>query len=219
MSKSSPTPASTPTARTALTRTACGYWKTVALPYAGPCCPAAVITTVRFYHKELLTDKSEFFGGTNFSKKGLRENWEHSGVVHFDAGDNNSLAERDDAKPLRGSPGTTSLRVQLRQTGRPVEENYTGPDKDFKIEDARFGAIRKVLKGVEKFEEEESGAWAEKQLEQPEIKTHMAQMIASGIDDSVPPTAVRKHMGGRDYFKTLQGFESYGELKRLAPRN
>lgn len=48
----------------------------------------------------------------------------------------------------------------------------------------------------------------------------MAQMIASGIDElSAAHLAVRKHMGDEDYFKTLQGFESYGELKRLAPRN
>ena len=174
----------------------------------------------KIHAKELLTDKSEFFGSTNFSKKGLRENWEHSGVVHFDAGDNNSLAERDDAKAhFEDLWNHFSYECNSIKLAGLWKKNYTGPDKDFQIEDARFGAIRKVLKGVEKFEEE-SGAWTEKQLEQPEIKKLMAQMIASGIDElSAAHLAVRKHMGDEDYFKTLQGFESYGELKRLAPRN
>ena len=38
----------------------------------------------KIHAKEILTDKGEFFGSTNFSKKGLRENWEHSGYVKFD---------------------------------------------------------------------------------------------------------------------------------------
>ena len=174
----------------------------------------------KIHAKELLTDKSEFFGSTNFSKKGLRENWEHSGVVHFDAGDSNSLSERDDAKAhFEDLWNHFSYECNSIKLAGLWKKNYTGPDKDFQIEDARFGAIRKVLKGVEKFEEE-SGAWTEKQLEQPEIKRLMAQMIASGMDElSAAHLSVRKHMGDEDYFKTLQSFESYGELKRLAPRS
>ncbi len=45
-------------------------------------------------------------------------------------------------------------------------------------------------------------------------------MQATGIDElSAAHLAVRKTMGDEDYFKTLQDFASYGELKKLAPRN
>ena len=48
----------------------------------------------------------------------------------------------------------------------------------------------------------------------------MAQMMATGMDElSAAHLSVRKHLGDDDYFKTLQGFASYGELKRLAPRS
>jgi len=174
----------------------------------------------KIHAKELLTDKSEFFGSTNFSKKGMRENWEHSGVVHFDAGDAASMGEHDDAKShFEDLWNNFSYECNSIKLASLWKKNYTGPDKDFQIEDARFGAIRKVLKGVEKFEEESAG-WMEKQMEQPEVKKLMAQMVATGIDEmSAAHLAVRKNMGDEGYFKALHDLPSYGDLKRMAPRN
>lgn len=174
----------------------------------------------KIHAKELLTDKSEFFGSTNFSKKGLRENWEHSGVVHFEDGDKNSLEERDDAKAhFEDLWNHFSYECNSLKLAGLWKKNYTGPDKMEQVEDARFGAIRKVLKGVENYEEE-TGAWMLQQVQKPEIQTLMNQMIAKGIDEmSAAHLAVRKNMGDEAYFGALQGLPSYGELKRLAPRS
>ena len=174
----------------------------------------------KIHAKELLTDNSEFFGSTNFSKKGLRENWEHSGVVHFDAADSDSMSERDAAKAhFDDLWNNFSYECNTIKLASLWKKNYEGKDKDYQIQDARFGALRKVLKGIEKFEEE-TGSWMEKQIEQPDVKRLMAQMQATGIDElSAAHLAVRRHMGDEDYFKTLQGFSSYGDLKKLAPRN
>ncbi|MBT9587198.1 hypothetical protein IV102_27895 [bacterium] len=172
----------------------------------------------KIHAKELLTDKCEFFGSTNFSKKGLRENWEHSGVIHFD--DKDEYKQRDQAKAhFNDLWDNFSYECNSIQLASLWKKNYDGPDKEFQIEDARFGVIRKVLKGVEKFEEE-SGAWTEKQLESPQTQRLMAQMIASGIDEmSAAHLAVRQTLGDADYFKGLHGLGSYQELKRLAPRS
>jgi phosphatidylserine/phosphatidylglycerophosphate/cardiolipin synthase-like enzyme len=171
----------------------------------------------KIHAKELLTDKCEFFGSTNFSKKGLRENHEHSGVVHFD--DDQEAQQRDQAKArFNDLWDNFSYECNSIQLATLWKKNYDGPDKEFQIEDARFGVIRKVLKGVEKFEEE-SGAWTEKQMESPQVQRLMAEMMLSGIDEmSAAHLAVRQTLGDEDYFKGLHGLSSYQELKRLAPR-
>ncbi|MBS2035344.1 phospholipase D family protein [bacterium] len=174
----------------------------------------------KIHAKELLTDKSEFFGSTNFSKKGLRENWEHSGVVHFDDGDAHAQEELKGARAhFEDLWEHFSYECNSLKLAGLWKKNYTGPDKLEQIEDARFGAIRKVLKGVEKYEEE-TGSWMLQQMQKPEIQTLMHQMIATGIDEmSAAHLAVRKNMGDEAYFGALQGLPSYGELKRLAPRS
>jgi len=171
----------------------------------------------KIHAKELLTDKSEFFGSTNFSKKGLRENWEHSGVVHFKTESEN--AARDDAKGhFNDLWENFSYDCNSITLASLWKKNYQGPDKEFQIEDARFGAIRKVLKGVEKFEEE-SGDWTLKQMESPAVKKLMAQMEASGIDEmSAAHLAVRQTLGDEGYFKGLHSLSSYQDLKKMAPR-
>ncbi|MFN8612002.1 MAG: phospholipase D family protein [Vulcanimicrobiota bacterium] len=174
----------------------------------------------KIHAKELLTDKSEFFGSTNFSKKGLRENWEHSGVVHFDEGDQKAQAELNGARShFEDLWDHFSYECNSLKLASLWKKNYTGPDKTEQIEDARFGAIRKVLKGVEKYEQE-TGTWMLQQMQKPEVQTLMHQMMATGIDDmSAAHLAVRKSMGDEAYFGALQGLPSYAELKRLAPRS
>ena len=172
----------------------------------------------KIHAKEMLTDKSEFFGSTNFSKKGLQENWEHSGVVHFD--EDAEFKQRDKAKAqFNDLWDNFSYECNSIQLASLWKKNYHGPDKEFQVDDARYGVIRKVLKGVEKFEIE-SGEWTDKQIESPEAKRLMAQLIASGVDEmSATHMAVRQTMGDADYFKGLHSLGSYQELKRLAPRS
>ncbi|HBM96949.1 TPA: hypothetical protein DD394_05495, partial [bacterium UBP9_UBA11836] len=52
----------------------------------------------KVHAKEILTDKGEFFGSTNFSNKGMGVNWEHSGYVKFNPDDEASVSQHENAK-------------------------------------------------------------------------------------------------------------------------
>lgn len=172
----------------------------------------------KIHAKELLTDKSEFFGSTNFSRKGLRENWEHSASVHFD--DAAEEKQRDAAKARFDDLWNNfSYECNSITLASLWKKNYQGPDKEFQIEDARFGVIRKILKGTEAFEKE-SADWTLKQMENAQVKRSMAEHMKDGMDDmSAAHAAVREVLGDKAYFGGLQALPSFGELKRLAPRS
>lgn len=173
----------------------------------------------KIHAKELLTDKSEFFGSTNFSKKGLRENWEHSGVVHFKDDDPAALQEREEAKAFFEDLWENfSYECNSIKLASLWKKNYEGPDKEYQIEDARFGVIRKILKGVDAWEIE-SGKWMEDQMQAPRVQARMAELISGGMDEmSAAHVAVRETLGDKEYFGALRGLDSYQELKKLAPR-
>ncbi len=172
----------------------------------------------KIHAKELLTDKSELFGSTNFSKKGLRENWEHSGIVHFDEKDPDSIKQRDEAKAVYEDLWDNfSYECNTIDLATVWKTNYEGPDKEYQIEDARFGVVKKILKGIDEWEVE-SGAWTEQQAKAPVVQARVGELIASGIDEmSAVHLAVRQTLGDEKYFAGLHGLKSYGELKKLAP--
>lgn len=172
----------------------------------------------KIHAKELLTDKSEFFGSTNFSRKGLRENWEHSASVHFD--DPGEEKQRDEAKAaFEDLWNNFSYECNSITLASLWKKNYQGPDKEFQIEDSRYGVIKKILKGTERFEQE-SAEWTLKQMENPQVKRAMAEHMRDGMDEmSAAHTAVRRVLGDKAYFGGLHSLPSYAELKRLAPRS
>ncbi|MFN8606492.1 MAG: phospholipase D-like domain-containing protein [Vulcanimicrobiota bacterium] len=50
----------------------------------------------KIHAKQVLTDKMELVGSTNLSNKGVRDNWELSGLVYFDENAAESMAARQD---------------------------------------------------------------------------------------------------------------------------
>lgn len=174
----------------------------------------------KIHAKELLTDKSEFFGSTNFSKKGLRENHEQSAVIHYKADDPEAMKEHEAAKNyFEDLWQNFSYECNSTKLASLWKKNYQGPDKEFQIEDARYGAVRKVLQGLEKWEIE-SGQWTEQQMEKPQVKVRIGELIQKGYDEmSAAHMAVRETLGDEAYFKGLKGLDSYKDLQRLAPRS
>jgi len=79
--------------------------------------------------------------------------------------------------------------------------------------------VRKVLQGLEKWEIE-SGKWTEEQMEKPQVRSRIGELIQKGYDEmSATHMAVRETLGDEAYFKGLKGLSSYKDLQRLAPRS
>lgn len=174
----------------------------------------------KIHAKELLTDNSEFFGSTNFSKKGLQENHEHSGVVHFDAKDSNSMHQRSEAMAhFQDLWDNFSYECNSVDLASLWKKNYQGKDKEFQIEDSRGGVVRKVLRGVEAWEKE-SGTWTQQQAQSPAVQQRIAELQLAGMDEmSAMHVAVRKEMGDSAYFAGLHSLPGYRDLQKMAPHS
>ena len=169
----------------------------------------------KVHAKELLTDKSDFVGSTNFSNKGLRENHEHSGAIHFNPDDPLSVRQQQQAKgSFEELWDNFSVESKSVQTATAWKKNYQGADKEHQIEDARNGAIRKQIHGIAEYEKE-SGNWVNEQVKERKLDSKINQLIAQGYDDgNAKLKALREDLGPEAFLEGLHQLPGYQQLNR-----
>lgn len=110
----------------------------------------------KIHAKQLITDQGEIVGSTNFSKKGLQENWETSAYVHFDEKDTDNLRSQSKAEFLDlYNDDAAGLSVK----DLAAYENRYAPavGRDWTIEQDRNRQTRKVLSSIERYEQATAG--------------------------------------------------------------
>lgn len=159
----------------------------------------------KIHAKQILTDRGEFFGSTNFSRKGLRENWEHSAYVKFEDGDRQAGEARDEAKSKflhmwdRESYELNSLERGRRLKSRDKEAK----DYEILVDESRFGTVRDVIKLIETAEVD-SGNFTEDQLKNPEIASRRDQLMSQGYDEgNAALIAVQEKMGSEAFYQAI----------------
>lgn len=167
----------------------------------------------KVHAKEMLTDKGDLVGSTNFSGKGLRDNWEHSGVIHFDPSDPDSVRLREEAKGRFDDLWDNySYEFNSKEQAQRWKRNYRGPDKEAQVEMARHGAIRKTIRGIEAYEKE-SGVWVQQQVEQRNLQPRVQELMQQGMDDgNATLRAVQEAMGQDDFHAGLRELPAYQRL-------
>lgn len=105
------------------------------------------------HSKMMLTDKALLTGSTNFSSKGLRDNWEAGAVVYFDESDKKSVAARDKVeKYFDRMFSRESVGVDTHKAAEAKFAGYKGADRDVLIEKARNKVIREFCGKIELYE-------------------------------------------------------------------
>lgn len=167
----------------------------------------------KVHAKELLTDKTDFVGSTNFSNKGLRENHEHSGAIQFNPDDPLSVRQQQQAKSsFEELWNNYSLESNSADTASAWKKNYQGADKEHQIEDSRNGAIRQTIRGIANYEVE-SGAWVGQQIKDRNLDGKVIELVGQGYDDgSAKLKALRETMGPDGFLEGLHGLPSYQKL-------
>lgn len=168
----------------------------------------------KVHAKELLTDKSDFVGSTNFSNKGLRENHEHSGAIQFNPDDPLSVRQQQQAKAsFEELWNNFSVESNSLATAQQWKKNYQGADKEYQIEDARGSAIRKAIRGIDTYEKE-SGKWVGSQIESLQLAGKVKELMGQGYDDgNAKLKALREAMGPDEFLQGLHNLPSYQALK------
>jgi hypothetical protein len=168
----------------------------------------------KIHAKEILTDKGEFFGSTNFSKKGLRENWEHSGYVKFD--DSNRDEQEHSVAQFSNLWDNESFELNSLERGKKLKNR----DKDRidyaeLVDESRYGTTRDVIGGIEKAEKD-TGVFTEEQAKDPETAARVAELEKAGYDEgSAVIMAVQEKMGKAEYYKALNELPARKELNGL----
>ncbi|MBX3168695.1 MAG: hypothetical protein KF760_14865 [Candidatus Eremiobacteraeota bacterium] len=167
----------------------------------------------KVHAKELLTDKSDFVGSTNFSNKGLRENHEHSGAIHFNPDDPLSVRQQQQAKSsFEELWNDFSVESNSLQTAQRWKKNYQGADKEYQIEDARGSAIRRSIRGIDTYEKE-SGKWVSSQIEELNLNSQVQELMTRGYDEgNARLKALRDAMGPKEFLQGLHSLPSYQAL-------
>ncbi|MBN9418099.1 MAG: hypothetical protein J0I12_21805 [Candidatus Eremiobacteraeota bacterium] len=168
----------------------------------------------KIHAKEILTDKGEFFGSTNFSKKGLRENWEHSGYVKFD--ESNRDEQEHSVAQFNNLWENESYELNSLERGKKLKNR----DKDRidyaeLVDESRYGTTRDVIGGIEKAEVD-TGKFTEEQAKDPKTAARVAELEKAGYDEgSAVILAVQEKMGKAEFYKALNELPARKELNGL----
>jgi len=164
----------------------------------------------KVHAKEMLTDKTDLVGSTNFSNKGLRENHEQSGAVHVNPDDPLSLRQHQQARSsFEELWNNFSVPAQTRETAEHWKRNYQGADKEHQVEDARNGVIRKQIRAIAAYEKD-SAQWVDGQVAERKLGDQVKQLVAQGYDEgNARLKAVRENLGPEAFLQGLHQLPSY----------
>lgn len=107
----------------------------------------------KIHAKQLMTDKGEVAGSTNFSKKGLQENWETSAYVHFDPSDQEAIDNREASK-RQFLDLWDNDSYDLSAKDKAAHGNRFAPEvgRDWAIEQDRDYNTKQILEGLQSYE-------------------------------------------------------------------
>ncbi|MEW6282485.1 MAG: HAD-IB family phosphatase, partial [Candidatus Eremiobacterota bacterium] len=166
----------------------------------------------KIHAKQLITDKGEMFGSTNFSKKGLRDNWEHSGFVAFEADDPNRKASVGQFMQLWEHE---TFELNTKELAARWMQNRPAPAREWLVEDSRDRAIKLIIGTLERFEEQ-SGDWMLAQLEDPAVAARVQALEKTGMAHGYAVLkAVEQHMGTEAYWAELDKLPANQDLELL----
>jgi len=173
----------------------------------------------KVHAKQVLTDKGEIAGSTNFSKAAMRENWETSAYVRFD---------KDDAE-------AQELKAQSKAQFEQLWDNNTYPlstadlasfyaknapefgHEQF-VESGKGGATRQILIGIENYEVE-SGALVQRLVERPEVAARRTELQGQGYSNGdASLMAIHQVVGEEPFRKMTAEMPSSVELKGIQSR-
>ena len=167
----------------------------------------------KIHAKQLLTDKGEIAGSTNFSKKGMQENWETSAYVHFDQSDKKSIALREQSK----EQFETLWEDQTFDLGPTRlaafnEKNTPKAGRDWAIGQGRRYATKQIIRNIQNYERE-SATYIQGLLERDDVSAKKAELLEQGYSEGDSSLMAAKDVLGKKAY--LQGLHNLDSHKKL----
>ena len=134
----------------------------------------------KIHAKQLITDKGEITGSTNFSTQGLRENWETSAMIHFDSQDESSQKAKAESVGQFEQLWDDAFELSTKDHAALLNRDKEGPGKEWFIEEDRERSVRYVLRLLGNYERESGKMHQDLAKSNPEIADLRNKLIAEG---------------------------------------
>ena len=169
----------------------------------------------KVHAKQLLTDKGEIAGSTNFSKKGMRENWETSAYVRFEKDDEGGQTLKEQSKAqFEDLWDNHTYELSTADLAKYYSKNKPEFGHDHFVNTAKAGATREIITAIENYEVE-SGSLVERLLQKPEVSSQRDQFIADGYSDGDSALMAVKTVAGQEFQAQAEQLPTSIELERL----
>lgn len=191
----------------------------LALEEAGIPVRWSLLTRVQMDHdrkvhsKQILTEKVDLIGSTNLSNKGIRDNWELSGLVYFDE---QAQARQEAVDRFNQLWNHESVALDTRAAADAQGLKGVGR------EEARKKSMRRMLGLIQNYELQ-SAKWMEQQMARPEMLQRANGLQALGMAYGYARLqAVREGLGEEAFWSALrdlptrQKVEAFGRGEPLA---
>ncbi len=130
----------------------------------------------KIHAKQVLTDKMELVGSTNLSNKGVRDNWELSGLVYFDETVPESIAARQDGvSRFEKLWDYESIAFDSRAAAILQDITSLGMDQ------SRKKSIRTVLNMIQNYEVQTAKLIEQKLAESPALAESADELQRQGM--------------------------------------
>lgn len=158
----------------------------------------------KIHAKQLLTDKGEIAGSTNFTGKGLQDNWETSAYVHFDSSDKDSIDLREASKKQFLDLWEQDA-YDLSAKDMSAYDNRFAPaeGKEWIIDQERDYATKKIIEGIETYEEE-TGKLVEGFMTNPDYKAKYEALLEKGYSEGDAAFLAADQQFGAKEFRAMR---------------
>jgi len=130
----------------------------------------------KIHAKQVLTDKMELIGSTNLSNKGVRDNWELSGLVYFDESAPESIeARQDGVNRFEKLWNYESVTFDSRAAAILQDITSLGMDQ------SRKKSIRTVLNMIQNYEVQTAKLIEQKLAESPALAEKADELQRGGM--------------------------------------
>lgn len=157
----------------------------------------------KIHAKQLITEKGEITGSTNFSTQGLRENWETSALIHFAPEDKSSQKAKSESVQQFQELWDSAFELNSRDHAAFLNREKEGPGKDWFIETDRDRSIKYALRLLGNYERETGKLHMELAKVHPEIVERREQMVENGYSYGDATFAATREVVGTDQYGTL----------------
>ena len=164
----------------------------------------------------MLTSHCEFVGSTNLSHKGLKDNWELSGVMFFDPNDPQALASRDDAKSrFERMWDNESFELDTRKVADRRVPQLDQKDRAMRVQESRGSAVRSLLNRIKQFELE-SADWMQTWTNDMFVSATRHELEQAGVSPGYAlMMAVEQQLGTEEFYNRLRELPGYDKLVKF----